>query len=415
MHSARLRLSRVRYPQFLVFAAMVLVGPSSRAEPLSSLSQAIALASKHAPLAIEASGQAAVARASMSGARVLPIGNPQLELVAGQQRTAQAELDAKLYLPLEVSGQRSARIEEVDRLVAWREIAADEVRARVSGDVTAAWGMAVVSAARIEQSRLAAEDARREFEWVSARQALGAATIADVSLADAEVARWEQVGAEAAVSLRQATARLAQLVRLPDVELPQTKAIDPPVLRWTLEAGSAAQPLDRAPALRSLAAEASYWRANAGRYQREAKPPVSVVVSAGRGDLGEPRVAGGLAWAIPTFRRNQGEIGRANAEAARADAVLAAARDGLSTRVRGDLRAFVAASEAISQLERKGLPASERLVEAATASWHAGKSELVQVIIARRDLASARLRRLDLVETTWRIYGELVALTGDLP
>jgi cobalt-zinc-cadmium efflux system outer membrane protein len=244
---------------------------------------------------------------------------------------------------------------------------------------------------------------------------LGAATVADVSLADAEVARWEQIGAEAAVALGRATARLAQLARLPEVELPQATAVEPPELRLATRADALESSLARAPVLRSLAAESSYWRASAERYQREGKPPVSLVASAGRGDLGEPRVAGGLAWAFPTFRRNQGEIARAAAEAGRADAVLAAAREGLSTRVRGDIRAFVAAREAIGQLDRKGLPASERLVEAATASWHAGKSELVHVIIARRDLASARLRRLDLVETTWRIYGELVALTGEMP
>lgn len=387
----------------------------SRAEPLSSLGEAIALASKHATVAVEAAGQSTVARASMLGAKVLPLGNPQVEVTAGQQRTARAELDAKLYLPLEVSGQRSARIAEVDHLVAWRDLAAAEARARVSGEVTEAWGIAVVSAARIEQARQAAEEARRESEWVTARQGLGAATVADVSLAEAEVARWEQVGAESVVSLGQATARLAQLVRLPEVELPPTKAVDPPVLRFASEAEALAQPIDRAPVLRSLAAESTYWRSNAERYRREGRPPVSVVVSAGRGDLGEPRFAGGLAWAFPTFRRFQGEVGRANAEAARAESVLSAARDGLTTRVRGDVRAFLAAREAISQLERKGLPASERLVEAATAAWRAGKSELVQVIIARRDLASARLRRLDLVETTWRIYGEIVALTGELP
>lgn len=387
----------------------------SHAEPLSSLGEAIALASKHATVAVEAAGQSTVARASMLGAKLLPLGNPQVEVTAGQQRTARAELDAKLYLPLEVSGQRSARIAEVDHLVAWRDLAAAEARARVSGEVTEAWGIAVVSAARIEQARQAAEDARREAEWVTARQGLGAATVADVSLAEAEVARWEQVGAESAVSLGQATARLAQLVRLPEVELPPTKAVDPPALRFASEAEAVAQPIDRAPVLRSLAAESTYWRSNAERYRREGKPPVSVVVSAGRGDLGEPRFAGGLAWAFPAFRRFQGEVGRANAEAARAESVLSAARDGLTTRVRGDVRAFLAAREAINQLEQKGLPASERLVEAATAAWRAGKSELVQVIIARRDLASARLRRLDLVETTWRIYGEIVALTGELP
>jgi cobalt-zinc-cadmium efflux system outer membrane protein len=217
------------------------------------------------------------------------------------------------------------------------------------------------------------------------------------------------------VGLGQAQTRLAQLVALPSVDLPEPGAIPAPVFRFSAEAPLLARMLEVAPALRALGAEALFWRASASRYQKERVPPVSLVLSGGRGDLGEPRVAGGLAWTFPTFRRNQGEIGRAQAEAGCAETLLAATREALTTRLRGDWRVLSAAREALDRLEKVGLPASERLVEAATASWRAGKSELVQVIIARRDLTSARLRRLDLVETIWRMYGDIAALMGELP
>lgn len=416
MHMSHARASLLVTRCFLVLLGCHAVGAGTAlAEPVASLEEALERAQKHAPASIEADGQLAVARTSELWARVLPIGNPQVELVAGRQRFAELELDAKLYLPLEVNGQRSARIAESDRLVGWRGLARDESLARLTGDVSSAWGMALVSAARVRQARLAAEDARREVEWTAARQSLGAATAAERSFAEAEVARWFQIGAEADVGLGQALTRLAQLVVLPTVELPEPGQALPPVFRLSSEDALLSHVLERSPTLRGLAAEVSFWRASAGRYQKERMAPVSLVLSGGRGDLGEPRVAGGVAWALPAFRRNQGEIGRAQAEANRADAVLAATRTALITRVRGDWHVLAAAREALDNLETVGLPASERLVEAATAAWRAGKSELVQVIIARRDLASARLRRLDLVETVWRIYGDIASLTGELP
>lgn len=383
-------------------------------EPLS-LEAALERARKYAPMAVESDGQLAVARTSELWARVLPIGNPQIELIAGRQRFAETEIDAKLYLPLEVSGQRSARLSEAERLIGWRGLASEEMRARLTGEVTAAWGTAVVSVARVALLREIAEEAQREADWVKERQVLGAATIAERSFAEAEIARWFQSGAEADVELGQTQTRLAQLVALPEITLPDPGKAQAPTFRFASEQALLAHVLAVAPALRSLTAEAAFHRASAGRYQKERSAPVSVVVSGGRGDLGEPRVAGGLAWALPTFRRNQGEIGRAQAEAGRAEAVLASTRDALSTRVRGDWRVLSAARNALARLETVGLPANERLVEAATESWRAGKSELVQVIIARRDLASARLRRLDLVETMWRIYGDIASLIGELP
>jgi hypothetical protein len=92
----------------------------------------------------------------LAGARVLPLGNPQLEVTAGQQRTAQLEIDAKLYLPVELAGQRGTRIAEVDRLVDFRALATAESRARLTGEVISAWGVAVVSAARVLETRQAA-------------------------------------------------------------------------------------------------------------------------------------------------------------------------------------------------------------------------------------------------------------------
>jgi hypothetical protein len=36
-------------------------------------------------------------------------------------------------------------------------------------------------------------------------------------------------------------------------------------------------------------------------------------------------------------------------------------------------------------------------------------------MLARRDLALARARRLDLLEASWRAYADLVLFSGELP
>lgn len=70
---------------------------------------------------------------------------------------------------------------------------------------------------------------------MTARQSLGADTVADRRFAESEVARWQQVGAEAELALGLAKTRLAQLVALPEIELPDPGKAQAPVLRWTSE------------------------------------------------------------------------------------------------------------------------------------------------------------------------------------
>ena len=61
------------------------------------------------------------------------------------------------------------------------------------------------------------------------------------------------------------------------------------------------------------------------------------------------------------------------------------------------------------------LPALERAVYSSVEGFKLGKIELTRVLLARRDLAIARARRLDLIEAGWRAYAELTVLSGDLP
>ena len=151
------------------------------------------------------------------------------------------------------------------------------------------------------------------------------------------------------------------------------------------------------------------------RQGREALSPINVIVTAGRGDLGEARFGGGLGWTFPVARRNQGDQARSKAERARATIerdvrarVIAATIEGL-TAERREVR------RALAELASVAEPAALASVEAAAATQRAGKGELLQVLIARRDLALLKARRLDLLQREWTLLSDLVTLTGDLP
>jgi hypothetical protein len=45
----------------------------------------------------------------------------------------------------------------------------------------------------------------------------------------------------------------------------------------------------------------------------------------------------------------------------------------------------------------------------------AGKTDLLSVVVARRDLFMLRLRRLDIAERAWALLGDWVELTGKVP
>ncbi len=88
--------------------------------------------------------------------------------------------------------------------------------------------------------------------------------------------------------------------------------------------------------------------------------------------------------------------------------VIAATIEGL-TAERREVR------RALAELATVAEPAALASVEAAAATQRAGKGELLQVLIARRDLALLKARRLDLLQREWTILSDLVTLTGDLP
>ncbi len=365
--------------------------------------------------ALDARAQLRVAAASRVGAGVPAIGNPYVELQATRGApTRDVAFTLFAATPIEVSGQRGTRLEESEALVRWRASAEAEARARVAVEVILRYGAAGIAVERAAQFERACVDAASEVELYSARLAAGDATAVDRSLAEAELGRYTQALAEARLSL--ASARL-------DLEVLSGGALgegrpastDPPALRSKDAAAFEARALSNSPALRALAGEAKYWEASRRRATAEGFAPLGLIINTTRSDGGDMSVGGGLAWTFPMTQRNQGPMAIAEAARDRAEELRGASEPVAARQARGLFASLSMARDALAAVDAAALPAAERLVAAILAAAKAGKTEYLHVLQARRDLASARARRLDLAETAWHIYAQMAALTGELP
>jgi outer membrane protein TolC len=376
-----------------------------------TLDQAVRLARTHAPSALDATGAVAAARASGAGAKVPIVRNPSIEVTGEASHvTKDVNVISFLYLPVEVSGQRGARIAEWRRLVEWQSAREANAHADVTGATVSAYGAVLVARARLEQAKRAAADAEAEAEAYRLRAKVADVTLYDVSAVESESARYRQLEVAATASLALSVSGFAEVVGEPPAELAPDEG--PPRLPDGLHLE---EWVGRSPAVESLRREGRYWTASRERFEADRTPPLVLIATGGRGDYGETRVGGGLGFEFPVFRRNQGEIARADAEQARAERVGRAMRAALLERARGALAAYRGLIAGIDELDRNGIPAAERAEKAVTEAQRVGKVEMIRVLIARRDLAAARARRLDLVEAAWSAYAELASIRGALP
>ncbi|HEX3593805.1 MAG TPA: TolC family protein, partial [Polyangiaceae bacterium] len=269
----------MRSPRWL-HAALLLLGllPTARTVRADyfTLEEAVHRAKLRSPAAVDARGVLAAAQAGGAGARVSVFGNPSLEVTGEAGRaTKDVNVISSLYLPVEVGGQRGARISEWRNLVDWQGALRSRVHAEITADTASAYGGILVARARLEQARRAAAEARSEAEAYTARLAVGDATAFDVSVIDSESARYRQLEVAAAAALVQAAARLAELTGgdLPS-ELPDDSG--PPRLPDSLRVEDW---IEHGPALSALGKEARYWDAVRERAEAERISPLVLIAT----------------------------------------------------------------------------------------------------------------------------------------
>lgn len=384
-----------------------------------TLERSIEMARQRAIVVADAQGELGVARAQMAGARVSAIGNPYIDIQIDKgldPAGLPVQALAYAYFPIDLTGQRGARIEEADKLIKWRELGVSDARGIASGEAVSSYGEMLVGFARITEATNGEQTARDEAKYFAGRLEAKDTTVYEKALADAEVARWVQSRAEAQLRFTQARTRYAQVTGAGETENPPANAlVAPPRLRASWDDAFVAKIVDRSPIVVRLAAERTYWDSSIERYKAERIPPVAFELIGGRGASGEPRLGGGAVITFPVTRRYQGEIARAEHGRTNAQTRLALYRSIVETRLRAARDAAVTVTKTLEELDQTGMPALERAVNASVEGFKLGKIELTRVLLARRDLALARARRLDLIEAGWRAYADLTVLSGELP
>lgn len=381
-----------------------------------TLGAAMERARAAAPAVVDAERQLGVARAARAGATVSWIANPYVEIQTYKaSSTKDLAFQSFATFPIEINGQRPSRIREADALERWKSLTREEVRARAVGIAVALYGDALVARAKVDLAVRAETDAKAEADLYAARLAAGDATAVDRSLADAELARWAQQHAEAQLLAMTAKQQLEVVLALEDIGDPPAGNADPPPLRAPTPEALAAIVRERAPQVRSFGAEASFWRQSSDRASRDKNVPLAFIVNFGRNDLGDFQAGGGIAWTFPITQRAQGPVAMADASAERADSLKRTSEQFVSTQARRLFEQYDVLRTTLDALDRTGLPAQERVVDASVGAYRAGKIDFLRVLSARRDLAQARSRRLDLVLQAWHRLGELASIIGALP
>ena len=384
--------------------------PASATVP--SLARVIELAKDKAPAVAVARANVEVGRSAFVNARLNPLTNPYIEVTGDRGTTGTKDLTVQgsLWFPIEISGQREKREAEAGALVDWASAEVKATKAEAVAQAVRAYGQLVVAHARIKTLNELAEVARSEAAYYQGRLKERDANELDAKLAELEAARHAVALAEGEADRSRALTAVGVATGGTYTDAPSDGPA-PPAPKASTVVTSAA----KIPAVQASEAQAVFHAREKERAAIEAHTPINVIVSVGRGDLGETRFGAGLSWSIPVLRMNQGE--QARAEANRAKAVLE--RD-LKARIatttaEGLTKERVEIRKAIDAITTLAEPAAQAAVDAAVAMEQAGKGDLLRVLTARRDLALLKQRRLDLLQREWAVVGDLVALTGEMP
>jgi cobalt-zinc-cadmium efflux system outer membrane protein len=374
----------------------------------------VALARQRAPEVALGRVALSASRSSYAAAGIAPLGNPMLEVKFDHGTkgvTKDVTIDASMWLPIELAGEKPARGREAREFVSLHEALLEQARAVATGRTVRAFGGLAVAAERARALEELLASARAEAENYNQRLAAGDATERDAALASLEAARNEALLSEVEVDiLRQA----GELLELTGREFDPGVHLDanPPAYVPTRPPAQRAQAM---PSARVLEAQARYYGTAEDRLKKEGYQPLSFGLTGGRGDYGEARFGAGVGYTWPLFRSNQPERARAGAERARALEELNVRRELVARRLVLLEREIVEVGKTIAVVQRSALPAATRAVQAAVEINRAGKGDWLSVLVSRRDLSALSLRYLELLDRQWHILSEIVELTGELP
>jgi cobalt-zinc-cadmium efflux system outer membrane protein len=401
---------------------LVLVLPAAAAAAPLTREQAVAAALERNPGIQALQAELEGARGRLRGASRLVRANPELEGAYGPRRVRGEEdgndLSLSLTQELEVFGQRGARVDAAEALVAAAEGRLAARRVEVAAEVRTAFARALAAGQRHAIAEESLALARQELAAAEERFRSGASTRIEVNAARAAVGRAARERAAAAQQRSAASTALVvvtgadpaeplEVVGRLEAEAPVAGTVDALVekalvTRMDLEAGRR---------------EVEAARSEARLARRAALPNPRVGVSyseEGEGD-GRARITQGiLAFDLPLFERNQEERAAATARERLAEVALAALTRAARAEVvqaRARVEAAAVAVEAWTGGQLDAVGENLRLVDEA---YRAGKVDFFELLLIRRETLEARNGYVDALEELHAANAELLRAIGSV-
>lgn len=415
---ARARLVGMAHALALVLALAGLT-PQASAQPAIALSyaalfqQAQAIAPRLAES--QANVRAAEGRAVQAGVRPNPSAGLEFEnLGASRNATGFDALQITLSVgqPIELGGKRSARIAAgqagVDAATARNRQAVVDY----GYELAVAYAGAEVAQARVvlfEEAVAAAEEDVR-----AARALVDAGREADLRAVQAEAA-FTAAQADLETARADAQAAFAQLSSLAGASGPYTGVAD----SLLPLAGNLPAPSDEPPMVSPAVLAAEAEREAAARRieveRRRAVPDITPSLGVRRlTGIDETVFVAGVSVTLRLFDKNQGNIAAAMAELEGFDARLNAARLEALNGWRSAVALARAASARVTASSQAQMAADEAY-NLARVGYEAGRTPLVEVLLARRSLTEAQAAALDARLARIRAEAQLARLSARIP
>jgi len=394
----------------LGLAAFALSPVPLAAQTTLTLERALEQALRHsAPIAAAAREvDAADGALEQAGARRNPVLNLTVEDTRSQSRTTTATVD----LPLELGGQRGARVAAAARA---RDVAAAELartRAEFRSGVTEAYFAVVVAQERSALAAKAVELATRAADVVARRAAAGKASPVEATRAQVDRAQVQLSAAEANAALERARFALASLIGEGEPLFDQVSGDVPTALPRPPLAELAAQ-LEGSPVLAAARLEVGRRRALAEVERTKSTPDVTLSLGTRRdNELGRSQAVIGVSIPLPLFDRNQGAVREADRRADRAADEELDIRRRLLVDLQDASSRLAVANATLQTLQSAVLPAAQQAHEAASRGFEAGKFGVLDVLDAQRTLLQARSHYLDTLAAAHRAATDIDRVIG---
>ena len=387
---------------------------SETAPPGLTLAEAINLALLYSPelRAAQHELQASEGAVSQAGARP----NPELQTLVEDTRAQTRTTTVQLSQPIELGGQRAARVSAAQLSQAQVAIDLQARRAQVRADVTQAFFASAIAQERVRLAQASSDLAMRAFQAVAKRVQAG--KVSPVEETRAKVAQATVVLElhQAQSEMRVAQQRLGSLLGKPSSALPP--------IDWQASVDAAAKftpdfvnqrsaRLSEAPLLRQARLEVDRRKALAELEEARRVPDVTVTLGTKRSqELGRSQAVIGLALPLPVWDTNQGNVLQALRLQDKAQADLAATQIRVDTQWTELSEQFQSAHAEIQVFEQDVLPGAESAWQAAVTGFELGKFSFLETLDAQRTLFQARAQYLRALGEMHRAAADIDRLLG---